>query len=167
MLTALARARRTTALAALGVLTSACAFHNINLVQDTRISLVSPADGSTVTLPLTLRWKASSDIGSTGQRVQYAVFVDRTVLKPGKDLRSLLSSGDDDCSALPECPSTDYLNRHGVYVVDEPSAVIPRLPLPKSRSKRETHRLIVVILVDGKRQGEGAFARTVYLKNQT
>lgn len=151
----------------LALLCSSCAFTGIDLVQDTRLSVQSPRDGATVTLPLTVRWTLRAPIGKPGQRVQYAVFVDRTVIRPGKDLRAVVSRQDTQCLRDPACPDTDYLRRHDVYLVDEPAAVIPRLPRPTTKNKRETHRIIVVILVDGRRQGEGAFARTIYLKNQS
>ncbi|MDP9101908.1 MAG: hypothetical protein M3N21_07165, partial [Actinomycetota bacterium] len=153
--------------AALVGLCTSCAFHGIDLVQDTRIRVDLPRNGATVTLPLTVSWQATSSIGRPGQRVQYAVFVDRTVVKPGRDLRSLVPDTDRVCLDDPACPDPEYLSRHDVYLVDQPTAVIPRLPRPATKGARETHRIIVVILVDGHRQGEGAFSRTVYLANQT
>jgi hypothetical protein len=71
-------------------------------------------------------------------------------------------STDKGCRKDPSCPDDAYLARHDVYVVTEPHATIARVP--NADKKREAHRVIVIILVDGKRDGEGAFSRTLYVK---
>jgi hypothetical protein len=152
-------ARLGTAAAAL-LAVSGCAFSGIDLVRDTRLSLLGPKDGATVSLPFRIDWKVDKDI-APGHQVSYAVFVDRTPVKSGQTLRSAVSSTDTGCRSDPACPDVAYLARHDVYVVSQPHATIPRVP--GADEKRKAHRVIVIILVDGKRDGEGAFSRTFYV----
>ena len=154
-----ARVRR--AAAGLSLLAaSACAFHGIDLVQDKRIALTGLEDGATVSVPFDLTWQVKKPI-APGHEVLFVVFVDRTPIKPGQTLRAVVPSRDTVCQRNPACPDLAYLARHGVYVVASPEVTVPRLI--RRGKKRESHRVIVVILVDGRRSGEGAFSRTVYL----
>lgn len=151
------------AAASLAVLAaSGCAFHDINIVQDRRLGLTGLKEGQTVEVPFTLTWDVKKEI-APGHEVSYAVFVDRTAVKPGRTLRSIVPSTDRSCLADPGCPDATYLARHDVYVVTEPRVTVPRV---KRTEKREAHRVTVVILVDGKRDGEGAFSRTVYVDGE-
>ena len=138
-----------------------CAFSGIDLVQDTRLSLVGPKDGATVRLPFTVDWQVRKPI-APGHQVSYAVFVDSTPIKSGRTLRDVVPSKDTGCRRTPSCPDAAYLARHDVYLVDAPHATIPRVP--GAEKKHKQHRVIVIILVDGKRDGEGAFSRTVYVE---
>ena len=144
-------------LAATLLTVSGCAFTGIDLVRDTRVSIDSPHDGDTVSLPLTVRWS------TTAPGLTFAVFVDRTVIKSGQSLRAVVPSQDTGCLRSTTCPDAAYLARHGVYVTDTTEAVIPRMT--SNGKKREGHRVIVIVLKDGKRDGEGSFSRTVYLKD--
>jgi len=136
---------------------SGCAFTGIDLVRDSRVSIQSPRDGETVSLPLTVRWS------SKGAGLTYAVFVDKTVIKSGATLRAVVPSTDTECLRDSACPDAAYLARHSVYVTDTTQVVIPRIL--GDGKKREAHRVIVIILKDGRRDGEGAFSRTVYVKD--
>jgi len=138
----------------------ACAFSGIDLVQDKRISLVTPHDGDKVSLPFTVRWDVNKPI-APGHDVSYAVFVDRTPIKSGQTLRAIIPSRDTECQRNPACPDKAYLARHNVYLVDQPAATIPRVN--PSSSAHATHRVIVIVLVDGKRDGEGASAASVFV----
>lgn len=100
-----------------------CAFTGIDLVQDTRVSIDSPGDGDTVTLPMTVRWTARD----LGPGTRYAVFVDKTVIKPGETLRAVVPKTDTGCLHDPACPDPAYLARHGVYVTDTTEVVVPRV----------------------------------------
>jgi len=156
------RARR--AAASLSLLAvSACAFTDINLVQDRRIALTGLEEGQTVEVPFTVTWDVHKQI-APGREVSYAVFVDRTAIKPGRTVKSVVPSSDRQCQADVACPDAAYLARHGVYVVTEPRVTIPRVTLTKERA---AHRVTVVILVDGKRDGEGAFSRVVYVEGDS
>jgi hypothetical protein len=139
---------------------SACAFHGIDLVQDRRLALTGLKEGATVQVPFTLTWDVKKAI-APGHEVSFAVFVDRAPIKPGQTLRSVVPARDTGCRNDPACPDPTYLARHDVYVVSDPSITVPRMR--RAGKKREAHRVTVVILVDGRRDGEGAFSRTVYL----
>jgi hypothetical protein len=140
---------------------SGCAFTGIDLVQDTRLTLQSPKDGATVTLPVTVSWRANEQI-APGHDVSYAVFVDKAPVRSGHTLRDVVPSRDKSCKRDPACPDLDYLARHDVYVVTAPRVRVPRVP--DAGEKRQAHRIIVIVLVDGRRDGEGAFSRTVYVE---
>ena len=82
------------AVAALGLLAlSGCAFHDINIVEDRRIALTGLKDGATVRVPFTLSWDVRKDI-APGHDVAFAVFVDRTAIKPGRTLKSVVPASD-------------------------------------------------------------------------
>ncbi|HVV76748.1 MAG TPA: hypothetical protein VHC43_11990 [Mycobacteriales bacterium] len=160
--------RRIAALAGaltLGLCAPACAFSNIDLVQDHRVHINEPASYSTVGLPLTIRWTASSTLAPD---TQYAVFVDRTVIKPGASIRTV-ANGDRQCLANPACPTPTYLHDHDVYVVSSPQLTLkflPDLAGTKRGISQDEHTITVVILNDGKRDGENAFSRTFYIRRE-
>jgi hypothetical protein len=156
------RARRSVAAGLALLAATGCAFTDINIVQDRRIALTGLKEGQTVEVPFTLTWDVRKAI-APGHEVSYAVFVDRTAIKPGRTVKSIVPSSDRNCWADAACPDTAYLARHGVYVVTEPRVTVPRV---KPTKEREAHRVTVVILVDGKRDGEGAFSRIVYVEGE-
>lgn len=136
---------------------SGCAFSGIDLVRDTRITITSPGNGDTVTVPFTVRWDARDFPAGT----QFAVFVDATVVRRGQPLRAVVPDEDTRCLQDPGCPDEDYLARRGVYVTTGGEVVVPRVA--RSEERRRPHRISIVPLVDGRRDGEGVFSRTVYV----
>lgn len=124
------------------------------------MKITSPKEGSTVTLPLTVDWTTNElDLSSTGD-ITFGVFLDQKVIAPGKDLRQSFKKGDF-CSAIPSCPDAAYLARRGVYVLKGTSLTLNELTdLRSDNVKNDTHRLVIVVLKDGKRLGEGFFSRT-------
>jgi hypothetical protein len=141
---------------------TSCAFTDINLVQDRRLAIVGLGNGDTVSVPFTVRWEVRKAI-APGHQVSYAVFVDTTAVKPGRSLKDVVPSQDRQCRADPACPDAAYLSRHGVYVVTQPRVTIPRVA--RDTQERELHRVTVVVLVDGRRDGEGAFSRNLYVRD--
>ena len=146
----------------LAVLTLAgCAFSNVDLVKDRRVHILTPGDQATVTTPLTLRWTAR-DTGS----LRFAVFVDRSTLRPGARLRSLVPKDDTACRADPKCPDASWLSSNGVYIVSGTSVTLPSLTDKRpanSHGARDSHTITVVLLDGDRRQGEGSWYRQVYV----
>jgi hypothetical protein len=141
--------------------TAGCAFSNINLVQDHRVALISPKAYSTVHLPVTVSWRTRNlPTSLDGQPLRFAVFVDRRVVAPGADVRSV-ASGDPNCRAAQGCPNAAYLRSHGVYVVTGTSLTLPFLPDlrdPSAGVRHDSHTVTVVILRGDRRDGESAFS---------
>lgn len=158
--------RRVTALVgafATVLVAGGCAFSNIDLVQDHRLHFTAPAAYATVALPVTIRWTVTSDVRPG---TKFAVFVDRTVIKPGASLRSV-ADGDRQCLSNPSCPTSRYLRAHDVYVVSSPELTLhflSDLAGTQRGTSKDAHTVTVVILKDGHRDGENAFSRTFYVR---
>lgn len=96
---------------------------------DDRLQITSPRDRETVTLPLTLRWEVTGiDDGS------FAVFVDRTPIRPG----------------------ATFVDLPGAYSTTETELVIDQVNEPADGSERHT-ATIVLLDEDGRRDGESAW----------
>lgn len=149
-----------------GALSGGCAFSNIDLVQDHRVHIVSPATDQMVHLPVTIRWSVNGlQPGAGDPPVRFAVFVDRAVIKPGSTLRSV-ASGDERCLKDPSCPDDSYLREHDVYLVTGTELRLPFLPDLRnagSHSSKDAHTVTIVILDGDRRNGESAFTRTFYV----
>ncbi|HEX2038215.1 MAG TPA: hypothetical protein VHF47_00620 [Acidimicrobiales bacterium] len=128
--------------------------------EDTRLSILEPADRATVPLPVTLRWTTEDiDLGSPGGPQRFAVFVDRAPLRPGQHLRAL---GDDDCERVPGCPDEAYLRERYVYLTTESSLVLESVPDQRSSNRtgaEDRHEAVIVLLdAEGRRMGEAAWS---------
>lgn len=130
--------------------------------NDHRIRLVSPPERADVTLPLLVSWEV--DAGS--RRERFAVFVDRSPMGPGEDLRSL---ADDEplCSRRPDCPDSTWLAERGVFLTETTALLIRTLPPEGLRrvGARRRHE-VTVVLLDGRdvRIGEAAWTRSFYTR---
>jgi hypothetical protein len=140
---------------ALTLLVGAACGRQLDFSRDERVSITQPQENDTVTLPLALSWTAKDYEG------RFAVFVDRSPMRPGKDLRSLVPREDEVCRANPRCPDEDWLAARGVYLTTVPSLVVPSVPDRRaSKHQSDRHDVTIVFLDEhGRRQGEGAFIR--------
>ena len=68
------RAGRTAALVAMGLALASCAGEGMAFTRDDRVSIVTPVNRSTVTLPVTVGWKVAPSAGIAS----YLVLVDRS-----------------------------------------------------------------------------------------
>ena len=141
---------------------------------DDRLSFTSPADRSTVQLPVRLDWEIRDfDITEPGGEVRkgagyFAVFVDASPMPPNKPL-SWIARKDNSCRESDGCPDEEYLNARGIYTTTDTELVLPQLPRTTDREDRkERHRAIVVLLdAEGKRIGESAFEIAFDLERST
>lgn len=133
---------------------SSCAVHGLAFVQDDRVEIESPRDSATVGLPLTLRWRARGFDG------KYAIFFDRSPMRPGRSVRSLVPEGDP-CRATNSCASAAWLALRDIFVVDGTSLRVTSLGgRPSDPSETERHQVTIVLLnSSGERLGEAAFVR--------
>ena len=136
---------------------AACGTIPRQLVQDSNVTIVSPADMATVSAPVHLRWRSAGLPAGT----RFAVFVDTYPLRPGAGLRSLVSPGDP-CLTEPGCPDSAWLRTHGVVLTSAHRVEIADLPTPgglESQSGLPVHQ-VVIVLVDraGRRLGDKVYS---------
>lgn len=150
--------RSVIALTILGVC-AGCAVDGLAFVQDDRVRIVEPAESADVVLPLRVEWTAAGVDGS------FAVFFDRSPMRPGQSLRSLVPANDT-CLLEPACPDENWLADHGVYVTTEPALVVEDIPDRRTTSRgADRHDLTIVYLDDaGRRVGESAFYREFFVE---
>lgn len=139
---------------AITLVTSSCAVNGLAFVRDRRIDIETPTVNEKVTFPFEVTWTADGYDGS------YAVFFDRSPMRPDQSLRSVVAE-DDPCRRMPGCPDEAWLNQRYIFVTDEPRLVIENLPdLRPSKRGQDRHDLTIVLLDEhGRRVGESAFTR--------
>lgn len=131
-----------------------CAVSGLSFVADTRVDIVQPVENAEVSLPFTIEWTAE-DVDGT-----FAVFFDRSPMRPNQSLQSLVPEGDP-CRAEADCPDADWLAGRNVYVTRNTSMEIERLPdLRNNNRTKDRHEVAIVLLdEDGRRSGEFAVTR--------
>lgn len=140
---------------ALTSLLSASCGRELDFYRDERVSITHPNENDTITLPLEVSWTAE-DV-----EAQFAVFIDRSPMRPGQHLRSLVPRDDELCRADPGCPDLDWLAARGVYLTDDTELVIPSVPDRRSSDHQPDRHEVTIVLLDsdGRRLGESAFIR--------
>src|SRR3954452_15828203 len=140
-----------------------CATSHFQFVADHRLHIRAPKPRSTVSLPVTLRWSyddfrvTGPDAGHDPGAGYFAVFVDRTPVPAGKDLR-WLARDDRACRAADGCPNAEYFTTRWVFTSTQPEMTFNQLPRPGRHHGPETHTIIVVLLDgSGHRVGESAW----------
>lgn len=134
------------------VLAAGCRVQGIDLMQDTRLTIISPANRATVSPPLVVRWTAR-DIPT---RNRFLVIFDGSPPPPGEGL-DWFARNDNLCRATPGCPDERYLTNNHIYVTADPrlaiQALAPDEDVPSSRRNRHN---VTVVLIDerGRRIGE-------------
>ena len=169
----LARWARAAALFAV-LSTSGCGLthlQDLNFRVDKRLHFTAPKDRSTQHRPLTVSWTMSDfRIAAKGSEPPsrgagyFAVFVDKTPIKPGQTMESLVSN-DQACKVDPTCPDRAYLNGIGVYETTATTLTLKQIPGITGDKERLQHHYITVVLMDtaGHRIGESAWELDVRL----
>lgn len=150
-----------TAVAALTLATACGGGHQF--VADHRVHITMPRQRSTVSLPVTVRW-SYDDLRLTGARSgdsrhagYFGVFVDRTPVPAGKDLR-WLARDDPSCRADQGCPNQEYFTSRQIFTTEHPEITFEQLPKPRTHHGPETHTVTVVLFDgSGRRIGESAW----------
>lgn len=142
------------------VVVSGCDWSTMAFVQDQRVQIITPADRSTVALPVTIRWQVhgfriTGKTGDTSQDAGYfAVFVDRPPMPPGKSLQ-WLAEQDDSCGDS-ACGSVENLS--DVYATSDTTLKVTRLSADSTSRAVERHEAVIVLLDGtGRRISESAF----------
>ncbi|MHB8669243.1 MAG: hypothetical protein ACYDAD_01580 [Acidimicrobiales bacterium] len=150
------RAQGGSVLALLSLLT-ACANHGLAFWGNARVEVTRPTPQARSNLPVTVEW--------TGPAGAYAVFIDRSPMPPGKDVR-WLARDDDACRKAPGCPDATWLAARGVYVTTSKSVVVSTISTTTAGRHRSdhAHRAVIVPLdAGGGRSGEQAYSRTFFV----
>ena len=145
---------------------------DLNFRVDKRLHFTTPKDRSTQSRPLTVSWTMrdfriaakGSEPPSRGAGY-FAVFLDKTPIKPGKTMRSLVNSSDQSCLANPRCPGRQYLEGLGVFETTATTLRLTQVPNVTGDKERLQHHAITVVLMDtaGHRIGESAWELDVRL----
>lgn len=147
---------------AVGVLVAAaalsgCTVNGLAFREDHRVDIVTPEDRAEVVLPVTITWTADDIEAGAGGGPFFAVFVDRSPIKPGQNLRSI---ADDSCNRTPGCPDLEYFRDRYVFVTDATSVTldaVPRRSGQRTSAKDRHEATIVLVDAEGRRIGEAAF----------
>jgi hypothetical protein len=145
------------------LLSSGCGISGLQFTNDERLTFQEPEARRRVSLPVTVRW-TMKDFTPTGldgstdkTKGVYAVFLDKSPMPVGKDLRWLARS-DKGCQRDPRCPNTEYLKDRGVRLTTDSSITIDVLPSSPDGAGDEQHYINVVLLDGtGRRQIESAW----------
>ena len=134
------------------LLGSACG-GGLLFAKDARVKFVAPRDGAAVTTPVHLRWVGD---GAPRRDLTYAVFVDALPVHPGQNLRALAGP---QCARVRSCIDLAWLNRHFVFVTNQPSLDLDTLPiLGTAKGERDIHTATIVLVdSDWRRSGESSW----------
>lgn len=163
----LARLARCAAVLALLPLTGCGLTHlqDLNFRVDDRLHFVSPDDRSTVARAFTVTWTMDDftvlpegSAPPTRDAGYFAVFVDRTPIKPGQTMKSLFTD-DQACQRDPKCPTRGKLAELGVHTTTNTSVRIAQIGDITGDKERLQHHYVTVVLMDtaGHRIGESAW----------
>lgn len=144
----MAAARR--GLSLLALLLLACAGSPGPLRADTRVKILEPKPGSTVTGPVVIRWSSTFDPGDASG-LWFVVYVDAAMVPPGQ---SALVAATTTCTTVAECLSLGAIDGPNVFLTDAHSVDAGALPLGASPEHRLT---IVLVDANGIRQGAVAW----------
>jgi len=146
--------RRVALVLLLALVTPACAVNGLSFFQDYQLDIIQPDENAEVSLPLTVRWEADKRDG------YFAVFLDRSPLRPGKPLLSLVPS-DDPCLKQEVCPDSAWLAEHNVYVTDKNEIAVELLVDKRENNRSKDRHDMTIVLLDptGRRVGETVFYR--------
>jgi hypothetical protein len=143
------------------LLVSGCSINGLSFVQDDRIEIMAPGANDRLGLPLEVEWTAANYDGD------YAVFFDRSPMKPGQSLLSLVSENDA-CRAEPGCPDAQWLADHQVYVTNMTTLRVEQLADRRENNRSEDRHEVVIVLLDesGRRVGESAFTNEFIIERE-
>ena len=160
--------RRAAAVAVSVALLSGCGitnWRNLSFRTDDRLHFVTPKNRSKVHQPVTVTWTihdfrlaAAGSEPPSKDAGYFAVFVDRTPIRPRQTLKSV-ANGDRFCERDPKCPDASYLEQHQVYVTTATTVTLPQIAnLLGTHDKVQRHTITVVLMdTAGHRIGESAW----------
>ncbi len=145
---------------------SSCAVHGLEFMTDDSVAITSPLNRADVQPPFTISWRVraaslAGQIADGRQPGYFAVFIDRTPVRPGQNLKVLT---DHVCQQTPGCPSPAYLAQLNVYLTGGMSLTVTTLPnlVPAGARPNKLDYLhqatIVIVNRQLQRIGEASFS---------
>jgi hypothetical protein len=159
---------RVALVAAGAVLLSGCGIthlQDLSFRVDKRLHFTTPKARTKLHQPVQLAWTIHdfrvAPLGSeppSRDAGYFALFVDRTPIRPGQTVRAVVS-GDPSCKRDPKCPDATYLEQHEVYTTTQLSMTLPQIPNVVGDKEKIQHHTVTVVLMDtsGHRIGESAW----------
>jgi len=150
------------------VLVSGCGIthlQDLSFRVDNRLHFTTPKTRTKVHQPVHLAWTIRDfRIAAPGSEPPsraagyFALFVDRTPVKPGQTMRAV-GSNDPSCRRDPKCPNEGYLEQHAVYTTTDLAMTLPLIPNILGDKEKIQHHTITIVLMDtsGHRIGESAW----------
>jgi hypothetical protein len=145
----------------------ACGSSQFQFVADHRLHITAPRQRSTVSLPVTVRWRYDDFNVKEPDGGSFAVFVDHTPIPGGKTL-AWLARNDQTCKTTPGCPDPSYFTSRQIFSTDESEMTFKQLPAPGHAHRGPENHTVTVVLLDhtGQRVGESAWYVDFTLKRQ-
>jgi len=149
------------------VLLSGCGITHMQELSfrvDNRLHFTTPKARTKLHQPVHLAWTMRDfRVAAPGSEPPskdagyFAIFVDRTPIKPGQTMHAI-ASGDPSCRA-PKCPDRAYLEQHEIYTTTDLSITLPQIPNIVGDKEKVQHHTVTVVLMDtsGHRIGESAW----------
>jgi hypothetical protein len=145
---------------------SSCAVHGLEFMTDRSVAITSPLNRADVQPPFTISWRVrgaglAGQIADGKQPGYFAVFVDRTPVRPGQSLKVLT---DHVCQQTPGCPGPAYLAQLNVYLTRGTSLTVTTLPnlVPQGAlpNKLDYLHQVTIVMVNRQLQriGEASFS---------
>ena len=132
---------------------------------DNRLHFTTPKDRSKLHQPVRLAWTIRDfRVAAFGSEPPsrhagyFAIFVDRTPIRPGQTMRAV-ANGDQPCLRNPKCPDASYLAQKQIYTTTDLSMTLPQIPNLSFVRDKIQHHTVTVVLMDtsGHRIGESAW----------
>jgi hypothetical protein len=150
------------------VLLSGCGIthlQDLSFRVDNRLHFTAPKARSKTHQPVLVAWTIRDfRVAAPGSEPPsrdagyFALFVDRTPIKPGQTMHAV-ASGDPSCKRDPKCPNAAYLAQHEIYTTTDLSMTLPQIPNVLGDKEKVQHHTVTVVLMDtsGHRIGESAW----------
>lgn len=157
------------------LLTAGCVnLSELQFKADHRLTFISPEEYAEVAAPVRIEWTMDgfevlpkgSSAAPSETAGYFAVFVDRSPIKPGETLEEV-AGRDQQCRRDPKCPDAAYLEANGVYVTRATRLTVPNVPPLSSRERVQLHQVTVILLdSEGRRIGEYAWFLQFKMENR-
>ena len=159
-----ARLAGATLLACSVVLSGCTNYSQLQFTNDKRLHFLAPKNESVQKAPVVLTWTMSDfTVAGQGQAPvsrhtgYFAIFIDRSPVKPGQSLKSL-DSTDHTCRTTPACPTASFLSGIQVYTTTQDSYTLPTVNSTGGTGKFQRHAAVIVLIdTSGHRIGESSW----------
>ena len=144
---------------------------DLNFRVDDRLDFTTPDDRAMVDQPFTVSWTMRDfRVAPQGSEPPsrdagyFAVFVDRTPIKPGQTFDAV-AHGDAFCEQSPKCPDRAYLRDRLVFPTTHTSIRLNQIPRLSGEEDVQLHTVTVVLMdTAGHRIGESAWQLDVRMR---